>query len=134
MRFGDLEGLTSLPVGRLRERFRYEEIVTVLPARVEGTGHDAILVATRPMLAILTAIPEGSPPGEPWMTSWAPWDSVRFLHDAEPGWDADDEYRLTVLVGGLTFHARLAGESGRRALRDFVVAVQAVRAALAATW
>ncbi len=33
VRIGDLDGLTSLPIEPLSERFRNEEVLTVLPVR-----------------------------------------------------------------------------------------------------
>lgn len=127
LRFGDLEGLTTLPIERLRDRFRNEEVLTVLPVRADGSSRDSLLVATTTMLAILTG--ETTPTGG-WMTRWAPWDGVGFA-DLDATAADDDTYSLTVLVDRLRFHAELHGEPGRRGLRDFVIAVQACRAALA---
>lgn len=130
MRFGDLEGLTSLPIEQLRDRFRNEEVLTVLPARDSLTSRDSLLVATRSMLAILTG---ETAPTSGWMTRWAPWDGVHFA-DMGATVEGDDVFFLTIVVDRVRFHAELRGEAGRRALRDFVVAVEASRAALAATW
>ena len=124
MRFGELRGLTSLPIQRVREQFRYEEVITVLPVQDAVTSRETLLVATRPMLALLSAV--RMPPGH-WITRWAPWDSVRLADPVAPPDQDEDIHRLTVLVGGRTFHAQLQGESGRRALRDFVVAVRMSR-------
>ena len=126
MRFGDLEGLTSLPIKRIRRRFRNEDILTVLP--VSGAAQrDSVLVATSPTLAVLTS-DAGAKSGL-WMTQWAPWDAVSFSEDddADDGLDDDNVYRLTIHVGRLTFVAQLAGPRGQRALRDFVVAAQTQR-------
>ena len=130
MRFGDLEGLTSLPIERVRHQFRHEEILTVLPVSGDVAGRDSLLVATSSWLAVLTG--EADPKSDQWMTRWAPWDAVRFANEGEAAADADEEtYHLTVHIDGLTFQARLSGPAGQRALRDFVVAAQARRAALA---
>jgi hypothetical protein len=124
VRFGELRGLTSLPIRALREQFRYEEVLTVLPVQDGVTGRETLLVATRTMLALLTAlrVPRGH-----WMTRWAPWDTVAIADPAAPPGQDDDVFRLTVLVGGQMFHAQLRGEPGRKALRDFVVAVRTMR-------
>jgi hypothetical protein len=129
MRFSELSGLTGLPIDRLRHRFRNEDVLTVLPVSDELTGRDCLLVATPMKLAVVIA--DGSPSSDEWMSRWAPWEALRFVHEAEPLAEPDeDTYRLTVHVGGLTFHARLQGDAGRRWLRDFVVAAQACREAL----
>ena len=120
MRFGELKGLTSLPINRVRDQFRYEEVLTVLPVRDAATSRETLLVATRPMIALL--IPLRVPAGH-WMTRWAPWDSVS-LADPTAAPDHEDVHRLSVLVGNQTFHAQLRGEAGRRALRDFVAAIR----------
>jgi hypothetical protein len=120
VRFGELKGLTSLPIPRLAEQFRNEEVLTVLPVRDAAVSSESVLVATHAMLAILTAL--DVPPGE-WMTRWATWDTV-LVHD--PGTPSGDDgvYRLAIRIGNQTFEAKLAGEPGRRALRDFVVALR----------
>jgi hypothetical protein len=124
VRIGELRGLTSLPVQRVRDQFRYEEVLTVLPLQDAVTSHETLFVATRTMLAMLTAlrVPRGH-----WITRWAPWDSVRLAEPGAPPGQDDDIHRLTVLVDGRTFHAQLRGETGRRAVRDFVVAVRMSR-------
>lgn len=132
MRFRNLRGLTSLPIERILRQFRNESVVTVLPVSDEGGGRDSILVATPSALALVTG--DAGPRSDHWMTQWAPWDVVRLTDEAEampePDVNADEEYRLTVLVGGRRFAARIRGELGRKALRDFVVAVQSRRATL----
>ncbi len=130
MRFGDLEGLTSLPIDQVRDRFRNEEVLTVLPVHDEVGSRDSLLVATTTMVAILTGEPD---PSRGWMTRWAAWDAVRFA-DMGAAAGRDDEFFLTIVIDRVRFHAELHGETGRRGLRDFVVAAQASRAALAATW
>ena len=120
MRFVELRGLTSLPIEHVERRFRYEEVITVLPA-VSAAGRPALVVATRSKAAIVIG---EMPPSEHWMTYWAPWESVRIDDDRA----TDDEvYGLTFSVGRLTFDAELEGRDGQRALRDFVVAVQSCR-------
>lgn len=121
VRFGELKGLTSLPIPALREQFRYEDVQTVLPVQDGATAYETIFVATRTMLAVLTAL--RVPPGQ-WMTRWAPWDSVRLVDPTVASGQDQDVFRLDVLVGSQTFHAQLRGETGRKALRDFVVAVR----------
>jgi hypothetical protein len=129
MRFGDLEGLTSLPIERVKHRFRHEEVLTVLPVSGEVAGHDSLLVATPTKLAILTTVEH--PESDRWMTQWASWDAVGLTVEGALAAATEEEtYGLTVDVGGLTFHARLWGPEGQRALRDFVVATQARQAAL----
>ena len=130
MRFGDLAGLTSLPIERVQHRFRHEEVLTVLPASGPVADRASLLVATPSQLAILTA--DADPASQQWMTHWAPWDTVRLADEGTVAAATEEEtYGLTVQVGGLTFLARLWGPAGQRALRDFVVATQARRAALA---
>ena len=126
MRFGDLHGLTALPVDHVERRFRNEEIITVLPARASG-GQYSLLVATPPKAAVVIGETEES---EHWMTYWAPWESVHILDD-----EATDDgiYGLTLSIGRLTFDAQLEGSDGQRALRDFVVAVQSMQAT-SASW
>ena len=47
------------------------------------------------------------------MTRWAPWEVVRLADEAEPFPEADDTHRLTVRLGGLTFHgAKLVAAAG----------------------
>ena len=132
MRFGDLAGLTSLPIERVRHRFRHEEVLTVLPVTGEVTSRGSLLVATASKLAILTA--DADPASPQWMTHWAPWETVRLADEgALAAAIEEDTYGLTVHVGGLTFHAWLWGPVGQRALRDFVVATQARQTALASS-
>jgi hypothetical protein len=131
MRFKELESLTDLPLEEVRQQFRNEEVIAVLPARGDVAGREALLVATPIKLAIL--IGDAGPTGYHWLTHWAPWDAVRLVDEDEmdPEPDEDGTYRLAVHVDGLTFHARLPGSAGRRALADFVVAVRNRREALA---
>lgn len=119
MRFGELRGLTSLPIHRVRDRFRYEEVLTVLPVQEVVTSRETLLVATRATLAVLSAVrvPRGH-----WVTRWAPWGTVRITIPEEPPDQDVEVFRLVVAVGRQEFLAELPGESGRRALRDFVVA------------
>ena len=124
MRFGDLVGHTSLPIEFVRHRFRNEHVVTVLPVRGNVARQESLLVATSLNLAVVTA--DADSRSGHWMTRWAPWQSVTLVDDGEvaPA-TKDGQYSLTVHVGRLTFHARLSGIAGRRAVRDFVVAAQA---------
>jgi hypothetical protein len=132
MRFGDLEGLTSLPISRVRQQFRHEDVLTVLPVSRDVADRDSLLVATPLKLAVLTS--DADSQSDHWMTTWASWDTVRFAGEGDGAPDADPEdYGYAVHVGGLTFHAQLAGPAGQRALRDFVVVAQARRAALTAS-
>jgi hypothetical protein len=65
------------------------------------------------------------------MSRWAPWDVVRLAVEEELAPATDGEaYGLTIHVGGLVLQARLPGLAGQRALRDFVVMVQARRETL----
>ena len=121
MRFGELKGLTSLPINLVRDQFRYEEVLTVLPVWDAATSRETLFVATRPMLALL--IPVRVPPRH-WMTRWAPWDWVSITDPGAPSGEEDEVYRLSVLVGNQTFNAQLLGEPGRKALRDFVMAMR----------
>lgn len=130
VRFGELRGLSSLPIPALREQFRYEEVLTVLPVRDAATGRESMLVATRTKLAILTTMPmlRGQ-----WMTRWSPWDVVSVTDGpAAPG-DVNASHRLIIRVGGQAFEPHLGGEIGRVAMRDFVVAVRTLRPAHHAT-
>lgn len=119
MRFGELRGLTSLPIHRVRDQFRYEEVLTVLPVREVATSRETLFVATRSTLALVMALrmPQGQ-----WMTRWAPWDEVSITIPEESAERDVEVYRLAVAVGRQQFLAQLHGEPGRRALRDFVVA------------
>jgi hypothetical protein len=128
MRFGDLAGLTSLPIERVKHRFRHEDVLTVLPVTSAVAEREALLVATAFKLAILTTVEH--PESDQWMTQWASWDTVGLAVEGTLAAATEEEtYGLTVDVGGLTFHARLWGPEGQRALRDFVVATQARQAA-----
>ncbi len=109
--------MTDLPVDHMERRFRNEEIITVLPARAGG-GRASVLVATPLMAAVVIG---GTHDTEHWMTYWAPWESVQIVDDLAT---QDGVYGLTLLIGRLTFDARLRGSDGQRALREFVVAVQ----------
>ena len=132
MRFGDLEGLTSLPIERVRHRFRNEDVLGVLPVTADVAERDALLVATAFKLAVVTG--DTDPESPHWMSRWAPWDVVRLAHEQAHTPAADGEaYQLTIHVGGLVLQARLPGPAGQRALRDFVVIAQARREALAPT-
>ena len=126
MRFGDLPGLTSLPVDHVEHRFRNERVITVLPVRA-AAGRDSLLVATPTKAAVVIGEAQA---GEQWMTYWAPWDTVRIIDDQATD---DDTYGLTLSVGRLTFDAQLPGREGQRALRDFVVVVQSRHSALASS-
>lgn len=124
MRFGDLVGHTSLPIEFVRHRFRNEHVVTVLPVRGSVARQESLLVATPLDLAVVTA--DADSRSGHWMTRWAPWQSVTLVDDgAVAPATQDGQHGLTVHVGGLTFHARLSGIAGRRAVRDFVIAAQA---------
>ena len=123
MRFGDLQGLTDLPVEHVRHRFRNEEVITVLPVR-GSAGRQSLLVATPSKAAVVIG---EAPVSEYWMTYWAPWDTVRIVDDQATD---DGLYGLTLSVGRLMFDAQLSGREGQRALRDFVVAVQSRHSAL----
>jgi hypothetical protein len=123
MRFGELRGLSSLPIPRLREQFRYEDVLTVLPVQDAATARETLLVATRSKLALLTPLPWLT--GQ-WMTRWAAWDAVTVV-DTPARADREDAYRLDIRVGGQLFRARLIGETGRKALRDFIVAFRLSR-------
>jgi hypothetical protein len=129
MRFKDLEGLTSLPIAGVRQQFRNEDVISVLPVRGDGTGRDSLLVATPSKLAILTR--EAGLASDHWMTHWAPWDAVRLVdgEEAVPEADEDGTYRLAVHVGGRTFQATLSGPAGKQIL-VFIVAVGARHEAL----
>lgn len=129
MLFGDLEGLAALDIEQLGHRFRNEEVLTVLPVRVAGSAQDGLLVATPTMLAILVM---ETAPAAGWMARWAPWDVVRFADMGAPI-SGEEEYFLTIVVHRARFHANLHGEAGRRALRDFVVAVERCKLALSPT-
>jgi len=132
MRFGDLEGLTSLPIEGVKHRFRHEDVLTVLPVSGEVAGQDSLLVATPLRLAILTTVEHLE--SDQWMTQWVSWDTVGIAVEGALAAATEEEtYGLTVDVGGLTFHVRLWGPEGQRALRDFVVAAQARQAALASS-
>ena len=122
MKFGDLQGLTSLPVEHVRHRFRGEDVITVLPVRT-AAGRQSLLVATPSKAAVVIG---EAPASEHWMTYWAPWDTVRIVDDQATD---DGVYGLVLSVGRLTFDAQLLGREGQRALRDFVVVVQSRRSA-----
>ena len=124
MQFGDLHGLTDLPVEHVRHRFRGEDVITVLPVR-SAAGRQSLLVATPSKAAVVIG---ESPVGEHWMTYWAPWDTVQIVDDQATD---DGMFGLVLSVGRLTFDAQLLGREGQRALRDFVVVVQARRSATA---
>lgn len=119
MRFGELRGLTSLPIHRVRDQFRYEEVLTVLPVREAITSRETLFVAMPSTLALVMTLRLAQ--GQ-WMTRWVPWDEVSITTPEEsPGPDVE-VYRLGVAVGRQEFLAQLHGEPGRRALRDFVIA------------
>lgn len=123
MRFKDLKGLTGLPIDRIRDQFRNEDVMTVLPAVSDSERYESLLVATPSALAIVTG--EVGVHGERWMTRWAPWDVVH-LHDAGGADIADDPdaelEALTVVVGGAELQTEAEDEVARRGLHDFVAA------------
>jgi hypothetical protein len=92
VRFGELRELTSLPIQRVRDQFRYEEVITVLPVQEAVTSRETLLVATRPKIAMQTAVrvPRGH-----WISRWAPWDVVSLADPVAPPGQAVD------LLGGL---------------------------------
>jgi hypothetical protein len=122
VRFEELAAVTSLPIDKISHSFRNEDVLTVLPVFTDEEHYETLLVATRTTLAIVTG--EVGERGGRWMSRWAAWDSVGVSDPDLPPGAEDDVYRLTVQVGGQDFSAQLPGEAGRRALRDFVVAVQ----------
>jgi hypothetical protein len=125
VRFEDLEGRSRLPIERLRNRFRYEVVLAVLPARGGRDGtRETLLVATETMLAVITSIafPRGS-----WMTQWAPWDVVEVPSGSQPGGVADRGEGPSVRVGDRQFRARDEDEVDRRAFLEFAVVVRAHR-------
>jgi hypothetical protein len=121
VRFGELKGLTSLPIHRVRDHFRYEEVLTVLPVRDAITSREILLVATRPALASLAVLPV---PRGHWMSRWTAWNEVAISIPEAPLVQDEEDHRLIVTLGRQQLYARLQGEMGRRALRDFVVAVR----------
>ena len=125
MRIGELRGLSSLPIPLLRDQFRNEEVLTVLPVRDAATSRETLFVATRTKLAVLTVLP--MPHGH-WVTRWAPWDSVSVAELAGPPVQDVDVYELGIRVSGQLFHARLRGEAGRIAIRDLVAAIRTSQA------
>jgi hypothetical protein len=121
MRFEELESRVRLPIEAVRDRFRYEAVLTVLP--VSGGKHgdrETLLVVTESMVAVVTPIsfPRGS-----FMTQWAPWHAVS-VKPASPR----DPGPMTVRVGAREFTAHLDDGAGRRAWSDFVAAVDINRA------
>jgi hypothetical protein len=131
VRFEDLEGRSSLPIERLRNRFRYEVVLAVLPVRGGRDGtRETLLVATERMLAVITSIafPRGS-----WMTQWAPWDAVDVPAGTERASDRGPRAGPSVTVGTREFRTRYADDLDRRAFREFATVVRAHRAALAET-
>ncbi len=129
MRFGDLEGLAARDVEQLSHRFRNEEVLAVLAVRTAEGSRDSLLVATTTMLAVLTF---EAAPSAGWMARWAPWDVVRFTDMFAPLAD-EDLFFLTIQVHRTRFHAELRGETGRRVLREFVVAVDRCKRGLVTT-
>jgi hypothetical protein len=133
MRFLTLKDETVLPVERIRRQFRYEEVRSVLPARLADGTTDSLLVATTSALAIITGAPGSD--RRRWMTRWAPWDAVHLDDHIETRREArHDIHHLTVSVDRLRFESYLRGEIGLRAMRDFVDAAQARQSELAHTW
>jgi len=121
MRFEDLEGRVRVPIEPVRDRFRYEAVLTVLPVRGGRDGdRETLLVATDAMLAVVTPIPF---PRGSWMTQWSPWHAV----DVEPA-STPDQRPAKVRVGAREFTVHLGGAPGRRAVSDFVAVVNSRRA------
>jgi hypothetical protein len=121
MRFEELEGRVRLPIEAVRERFRYEPVLTVLPVRGGKAGdRETLLVVTESMVAVVTPIsfPRGS-----FMTQWAP----RHAIDVKPA-STRDRGPVTVTVGAREFTAQIDDGAARRAWSDFVAAVDAQRA------
>jgi hypothetical protein len=130
MRFLTLRDQTVLPVERIRDQFRNEEVRSVLPARLEDGTADSLLVATTSALAIITGTADSRRGG--WMTRWAPWDAVRLADRIETRHEAGrDVHHLAVVVDRLRFESYLRDEIGFRAMRDFVEAARARQAELA---
>ena len=121
MQFLQLRGLTSLPTERIGRQFRSEDVRAVLPVQLVARTTEALLVATRSALAIV--VPAKVPTAR-WKIHWASLETVRISDGTDPWteWFVD-EYQLFVDVGRVRFEAHLAGERGRRVLRDFVAAV-----------
>jgi hypothetical protein len=118
VRFEDLEGRVRLPIESVRDRFRYEVVLTVLPVRAGRHGtRDVLLVAMESMLAIVTPIRF---PGGSWMTQFSPWHVVTLV----PAVTLEDGH-TKVSVGRRTFDAPLDSEFGRRALGDFLAVIEA---------
>jgi hypothetical protein len=131
VRFEDLEGRSRLPIERLRNRFRYEVVLAVLPVRSGRDGtRETLLVATERMLAVVTSIafPRGS-----WMTQWAPWDAVGVPSDTERAHAPAGGRGPSVTVGTREFRTRDGDDLDRRAFLDFAVVVRARRAELTQT-
>jgi hypothetical protein len=63
-------------------------------------------------------------PRETWMTQWAPWDII----DVRPA--SDDPAVQTITVGRRVFETALQGETGRRAVADFLAVLEDRRVAL----
>lgn len=131
MRFRTLKDLSSLPTERIRRQFRNEEVRSVLPARAAINGTESLLVATTTALAIVTATP--GPESDRWVTRWAPWDVVHPDDEVETSGQAEDgPHHLTVQVDRLRFDSALQGQTGLRAMRDFIAAASERRSAILA--
>jgi hypothetical protein len=124
MRFLTLKDQTVLPVERIRRQFRNEEVRSVLPARLEDGTTDSLLVATTSALAIITGAPGSR--RRHWMTRWAPWDAVRLDDRIETRREAGHVvYHIGVGVDRLRFESYLPGDTGLRAMKDFLAASRA---------
>jgi hypothetical protein len=121
VQFLQLRGLTSLPIEPIDRQFRSEDVRAVLPAHLIARSTEALLVATTSALAIV--VPARAPAMR-WKVHWAPLDDIRLSDGTDPWTETfDDQYQLFVDVGRVRFESCLAGDTGRRVLRDFVAAV-----------
>jgi hypothetical protein len=113
--------LTSLPIEPIGRQFRSEDVRAVLPVRIAARTTEALLVATRSALAIVVPAKVAT---TPWKVHWASLETIRISDGTDP-WTEwfIDEYQLFVDVGRVRFESHLAGDMGRRVLRDFVAAV-----------
>jgi hypothetical protein len=133
VQFLQLRGLTNLPVEPIGRQFHSQEVRAVLPVHLVARTTEALLVATSTALAIVVG---ARSPASPWKIHWAPLETIGLSDGTDPWTEAfEDEYQLFVDVGRVRFESHLVGDTGRRALRDFVAAVWArpVRASMGTT-
>ena len=126
MQLNGLAAMTTLPLDLVDRCIGDHDIVSAIPVETDRPVYESILVATQSRIGVVSrrrGVPDGL------AVRWSTWDDVRLgahVGDSDAG-DVAAPFGLVVYVGERAYVAMLRGPAGQIALRDFVVATQAIQ-------